>query len=281
MGRAMGRALIVGCGFTGTRAARLLLTAGWSVTVTTRDPRSLAGLHDQGAEVVAFDAAVDVRPKACAEGASVLLSVPTLRFDRGPQEITPRILRGLDGCPAHVSYLSTTGVYGRTSVVDESTPVAPATERQRLRTVAETAVLSMPCHSLVLRPAAIYGPNRGVHAAMREGRFRLAAGPPRLVSRIHVDDLAAIIAEAMTQALVGAFPVADGQPASSGEVAGFCADLLGLPMPPIVATEELTETRRSDRRVDGTAVLERLGLRLRYPTFREGIPASMAAERKR
>ncbi len=272
------RALIIGCGFTGSRTARLLLAAGWKVTVTTREPASLADIGAAGARVVAFDASADARLAAPADGACVLLSVPTLRAGGELDEATPRIAARLDGCPAHVSYLSTTGVYGQARLVDETTPVAPATERQRLRAAAERAVLSMPCPTLVLRPAAIYGPGRGVHAAMRAGRFRLSEGPPRHVSRIHVDDLAAIAAAAMDQGLQGAFPVADDLPATSSEVARFCAELMDLAMPPRVAASELTETRSFDRRVNGQAVLARLGLRLRYPTFREGIPASIAAE---
>ena len=85
----------------------------------------------------------------------------------------------------------------------------------------------------------------------------------------------------MGQDLHGVFPVADRLPAPSGEVAQFCATLLGLPLPPTVPDERLSSTRRSDRRVDGGAVLDRLGIDLRYPTYREGIPASVAAERDR
>ncbi len=272
-------ALILGCGFTGTRVARLLLDGGWSVTATTRNPQSLAQLQTLGARIVAFDAGLDVRAGASAEGAVVLLSVPTLRLDGRLEEVTPKVLAELDGRPEHIVYLSTTGVYGRTAVVDESTPVAPETERQTLRTAAESAVQSMPCGSLVLRPAAIYGPHRGVHESMRSGRFRLAAGSPKPVSRIHVDDLAVIVATAMTSQLKGAFPVADRRPASSEEVARFCADLLEVPVPARVEAGHLAETRQAGRSVDGKAVLETLGLDLRYPTFREGIPASILAER--
>ncbi len=271
-------ALIVGCGFTGRRVARQLLTAGWSVTATTRNPGSLASIREFGAKIVPFDAGVDAGPKASADGAIVLLSVPTLRLDGHLEEVTPRILAGLDGRPAHVVYLSTTGVYGQTAVVDESTPVAPETERQVLRARAEDAVLSTPCGSLVLRPAAIYGPHRGVHAAMRAGRFRLAEGPPKHVSRIHVDDLAAIIAAAMATGLEGAYPVADQLPATSEDVARFCAALMGVSMPPGITAGALPESRQSGRSVDGTAVLKALGLDLRYPTFHEGIPASIRDE---
>lgn len=271
-------ALIIGAGFTGTRAARMLLKDGWRVTATTRTPSKLESLRTLGADVLAFDAGSGGSPDVRADGATVLLSVPTLRSEVGLDEPTPRILAGLSGQPDHVTYLSTTGVYGATKLVDETTAPAPETERQRLRRRAERAVLALPCPALVLRPAAIYGPHRGVHAAMRAGRFRLARGGRRFVSRIHVEDLAGIAAAAMTQKLVGAFPVADDLAATSRDVALFCAELLGVALPPEVPDRELSETRLSDRCVNGRAVRRRLGVRLRHPTFREGIPASIAAE---
>ncbi len=275
------RALIVGCGFTGRRAAGLLLERGWRVSATARNPEALASLRLLGAEVHPFDATSGRPPVPSADGAQVLLSVPTLRSDGAFDEPTPRILEMLAGCPEHVTYLSTTGVYGSAEAVDETTPAAPATERQRLRMTAEGAVRSLPCRALALRPAAIYGPRRGVHSAMREGRFRLPPGQGRPVSRIHVDDLASIVAASMARGIEGAFPVADALPATSREVARFCAGLLGLDLPGEATESELSETRRFGRRVDGRAILRHLGLELRYPTYREGIPASIAAERSR
>lgn len=272
------RALIIGCGFTAQRTARTLLKAGWDVTATSRSPENLAPLEAAGARLVRFDAARDRRIEAAAEGASVLLSVPTLKLDGQLLEPTPSLVAALHGQPRHLTYLSTTGVYGATRKVDERTPASPQTERQKLRASAEDAVQSHGCSTLVLRPAAIYGPGRGVHQAMREGRFRLPRDPSRLVSRIHVDDLAAIVARALEQRVEGAYPVADECPATSAEVARHCASLLDLPVPDAVADDCLSETRRADRRVDGSAILRLLGMRLRYPSFREGIPACIAAE---
>lgn len=272
------RALIIGCGFTAQRTTRTLLKAGWDVTATSRSPENLAPLEAAGARLVRFDAARDRRIEAAAEGASVLLSVPTLKLDGQLLEPTPSLVAALHGQPRHLTYLSTTGVYGATRKVDERTPASPQTERQKLRASAEDAVQSHGCSALVLRPAAIYGPGRGVHQAMREGRFRLPRDPSRLVSRIHVDDLAAIVARALEQRVEGAYPVADECPATSAEVARHCARLLDLPVPDAVADDCLSETRRADRRVDGSAILRLLGMRLRYPSFREGIPACIAAE---
>ena len=258
----------------------MLLDRGWLVTATSRTPGKLSALRARGARIVAFDATSNDDLDVAADGASVLLSVPTLRDHEALDEPTPRIVAGLQGRPAHVTYLSTTGVYGAAKTVDETNEPAPVTERQRLRVTAEEAVLSLPCPSLVLRPAAIYGPSRGVHTSMREGRFRLSRNRRRQVSRIHVDDLAAVAATAMARSLEGAFPVADSLPATSREVALFCAALMGVTLPEEVSDLELSETRLSDRRVDGRAVLQRLGLQLRYPTYREGIPACIAAEQK-
>lgn len=172
-------------------------------------------------------------------------------------------------------YLSTTGIYGAQRDVDENTSPAPLTEREKLRIEAEAAVRCGPWTSLVLRPAAIYGPSRGVHVAMREGRFQLVGDGGNFVSRIHVDDLAAHVEAALLSDLTGAWPVADELPSTSREIAEFCSRLLDLPMPESLPREAAHETRRADRRVDGRAIRARLGIGLRYPTYREGIPASL------
>ena len=51
-------------------------------------------------------------------------------------------------------------------------------------------------------------------------------------------------------------------------------------MPASTTESGVDETRRSDRRVDGEAVRRALGVRLQYPSYKSGIPASLAAEKK-
>ncbi len=263
------KALIVGCGYTGSRVAPLLAAQGWSVTATCRDPGRLRALVEQGVRVVRFEVGCDALPDA--KDAVVLLSVPTLRNG----DPTRSLVEELGRDPRRVVYLSTTGVYGNTERVDASTPAAPAGERQRLRAQAEQAVLSGPRPALALRPAAIYGPGRGVHEAMRRGDFKLMGEGANYVSRIHVDDLARITAAAMASDLTGAYPVADDSPCTSREIAAFCAGLLGVPLPASAGRGELSETRRADRRVNGREIRRKLGIDLLYPGYREGIPASL------
>ncbi len=179
---------------------------------------------------------------------------------------------------ARLVYLSSTGVYGKTREVGATTPAAPVTELQRLRVHAEDAVRAAVPDAVVLRPAAIYGPGRGVHVMIRAGRYRLAGDGSNVVSRIHVDDLASIVSGAIDAEVAGAWPVADDHPATAAEVASFVCDLLECPAPARVSLDEVHETMRFTRRVDGRAIREQLGVALRYPSYREGIPAAIQEE---
>jgi nucleoside-diphosphate-sugar epimerase len=174
-------------------------------------------------------------------------------------------------------YLSATGVYGSQSIVDERTLPTPETARTKARVAAEEAILGSR-GGLVLRPAAIYGPGRGVHIAVREGTFRLAGDGSNFVSRIHVDDLTAHCQAALFSDLGGAWPVADEEPCTSREIAEFCTALYGGTPLRAAGPAELGETRRADRRVDGSAVRRLLNIQLRYPSYRAGIPACIAEE---
>ncbi len=249
---------------------------------TSRDPSRLRELAILGAHVSQLDltdpGATREWVKQVPAGARVLLSVPTLQLGDRVFDPTPRLVEALDDRPSRIVYLSSTGVYGDARDVDERTPAGPRTQRQHLRFEADEAVARGPRPSLVLRLAAIYGPGRGVHQAMREGRYKLVGEGDNYVSRIHVDDLATHVTGALWSELEGAYPVADEEPCTSREIAEFCANLLSLPLPESVSLEDVDETRRSDRRVDGSALREKLKIDLLYPSYRSGIKAAMLAE---
>jgi nucleoside-diphosphate-sugar epimerase len=222
------------------------------VTATTRSPERLA---DLGAEIVRIEE-LRVEPRAL-----VLHSIPP----DGP----PRLFDRLSDVPARVVYLSTTGVYGHPSVVNESTPVAPDSPRQVARVEVERKIAAGSWSSLILRPAAIYGPGRGMQESIKTGSCRLG---DNFVSRIHVDDLAAHCEAGLLSDVTGSYPVADEEPCTSTEIAKFCARLLDLPLPESQGTARTT----SGRKVDGSAIRRLLGITLTYPTYRVGIPVSLA-----
>jgi nucleoside-diphosphate-sugar epimerase len=232
--------LILGCGYTGARVARRFVARGASVTATN-------------SKTERFEV---------NRGALVLHSVPP-QGSRG-------LLEKLGDTPARVLYLSTTGVYGAAQFVDESTAVAPRTEQHWLRLEEERRVAAGPWSSLILRPAAIYGPGRGVHELVKRGACRV---DEHFVSRIHVDDLVAHVEAGLLSGVTGAYPVADEEPCTSREIAGFCAKLLDLPLP----SHEESKAHSTSRRVDGSAIRRALGITLLYPSYRVGIPSSISS----
>lgn len=269
----MNEVLILGCGYTGRRAAWMLLEKGFRVTATTRDPVKLAGLARAGARVVRLEV---LEPETIAalevpENALVIDSIPSV----GNLDPTRVLVQKLGTRPAKVVYISTTGVYGETQQVDENTKPAPRTDRERLRAQAEAAVEAGPWPSLILRSPAIYGPGRGVHVSMKAGAYRLPGSGSNFISRIHVEDLAAHVVAGLLSSITGAWPVADQEPCTSEEIARYCSELFGLPMPPRSGSDSLHESRRADRRVNGETIRRLLGVVLRYPSYREGIRAAV------
>lgn len=273
--------VILGCGYTGRRVAERLLARGRAVLCTTRNPMKLEELAARGAVVARLEvlepATLTELRRLLLAPARVLHSIPVIDSSRGPFDPTPLLLEALQGRIERLVYLSTTGVYGAATSVDETTPPTPLGERERLRLQAERAVAAGDWSWLILRPAAIYGPGRGVHESLRAGRYRLAASGENLVSRIHVDDLAAVAEAALDSDLTGAYPVADLEPCTAREMAEFCARLLGMPPPDSVDPAAVHRSRQVSRRVDGSAILRLLGLSLQYPSYRVGVPAALAA----
>ncbi|MCB2137588.1 MAG: SDR family NAD(P)-dependent oxidoreductase, partial [Rhodobacteraceae bacterium] len=104
-------------------------------------------------------------------------------------------------------------------------------------------------------------------------------------SRIHVDDIASVLAASIARPDLGAiYNVADDDPAPPEDVLAEAARLLGLPLPPAIPFEkaEMTPLARSfyaeSKRVRNDRIAARLGVRLAYPDYRSGLRALLAEE---
>ena len=250
--------LILGCGYTGQRVARHFLAQEAHVIATTRHPQRLLEL---GAEIIdASTLAQHVRPQML-----VVHSIPP----EGPTDL----LAPLQGNARRIVYISSTAVYGAASIVNDQTPVDESTDKARARLDAEREIADGPWSSLILRPAAIYGPGRGVQQSIQRGEHSLS---DRFVSRIHVDDLATHVQAALLSDVTGAYPVADEEPCTSREIAEFCAQLLNIPVAG-TGHEHADRMPRfaNNRRVDGSAIRKLLGITLQYPSYRMGVPAAL------
>ena len=186
-----------------------------------------------------------------------------------------------------VCYLSTVGVYGNHdgAWVDEQTALTPATKRGQLRVTAEAQwqALDLPLH--IFRLAGIYGPGRGPFAKVRNGTARRIIKPNQVFSRIHVEDIAQVLAASIARPNPGAiYNLCDDDPAPPEDVIAHAADLLGLPLPPAVdyETAEMTPMARSfyaeSKKVRNDRIKTELGVRLRYPSYKAGLRALLEHE---
>ena len=267
-----------GMGFSARVLGNSLSKKGWMVSGTTRNG---------GGDTVIFDSNKPLPyPSSTLSNAShILLSIP-------PNEEGDPVFNSHANELANLSklkwlgYLSTTGVYGdrKGGWVDEATPVAPTHFRGERRVLAERNWLNwakknnLPMH--IFRLSGIYGPGRNALENIRLGTARRIVKPGHVFSRIHVDDIAAILEASINRPNPGAiYNVCDDEVAPSQDVVAYAAELLDMEPPKEIPIEqaELSTMAASfyldNKRVRNDRIKRELGVHLRYPNYRVGLQA--------
>ncbi|MGA0610011.1 NAD-dependent epimerase/dehydratase family protein [Caldimonas sp. KR1-144] len=286
------RLLVVGCGDVGSRVVRQL-AGRFRVRVLTSSPQRAPQLRAAGAlPLVGNLDEPATLGRLGALASRVLHLAPPPAQGEGDAR-TDALLRALarGGVVERLVYGSTTGVYGDAGGqrFDETRATAPATARARRRVAAERSLRAFGRrHRVAVSVLRI----PGIYALDREGgdpRARLARGTPVLAAdddvytnHIHADDLA----RACVLALHRAAPhrvihASDDTELKMGDYFDLVADLAGLPRPPRIARADasaqlpatLLSFMSESRRLDNRRLTRELGLRLRYPTVREGLAA--------
>ena len=279
----MNTLLSIGHGYSAQALSRRLIPLGWRVIGTTRTADKAARLAAMGVEPLIWPGELAA---ALAQATHVLSSV-------APDGAGDPVVRDLGAQIAAagvkwVGYLSTTAVYGHHNGdwVDEGTALTPSTARgaARVQAEAEWAALGLPLH--IFRLAGIYGPGRGPFEKVRDGTARRILKPGQVFSRIHVEDIAQVLAASIARPNPGAvYNVCDDDPASPEAVLSLAASLLGLPEPPMVAYEDadMTPMARSfyaeNKRVRNTLIKTELAVKLQFPIYREGLAGLLATEK--
>jgi hypothetical protein len=286
----MNTLLCLGLGYTARALIRRLEPGLWRVRGSSRDPQLAPGAdHAERDGIPLYPFGREVRPPA-----SMWEGVTHVLVSAGPDHHgDPVLAEGGDALRRlpdlqWVGYLSTTGVYGDHggAWVDEDTPPVPGQPRsvRRLRAEEDWLASGLPVH--VFRLAGIYGPGRSAVERLLAGRARRILAPGQVFSRIHVDDIAAVLTASIARPRPGRrYNVCDDEPAPASDVTEYAARRLGLRVPPAVPLEraDLSPMGRSfyaeNRRVRNARIKEELGVTLAYPTYREGIDAIVAGLR--
>jgi nucleoside-diphosphate-sugar epimerase len=271
----MNTLLSLGHGYSAQALARLLIPQGWRVIGTTRSAAKTQALRAQGVEPILWQ---DDLTSALAQSTHLLSSIAP---DESGDPVLLRYGQQIAARPLHwVGYLSTTAVYGdhKGAWVDETTALTPGTARGAARVAAEQAwsALGLPLH--IFRLAGIYGPGRGPFEKVRDGTARRIIKTGQVFSRTHVQDIAQVLAASIARpAPGGIYNVCDDDPAPPEDELSHAARLLGLPDPPAIPyeTAEMTPMARSfyaeSKRVRNDRIKADLGIKLLYPTYREGL----------
>ncbi|MFV0334682.1 MAG: NAD-dependent epimerase/dehydratase family protein [Tropicimonas sp.] len=280
-----------GLGYTAVHLAPRLQEAGIALSGTCREAGKGAAWRRRDAGVTLWNAG-EVLPRGALKGVTdILVSVP-------PDAEGCPALRVLGGALPEgigwVGYLSSSAVYGDAGGgwIDETHPPAPRSRDAQGRMIAE-AQWSAACARAGaaldrMRLSGIYGPGgRSPFDRLRGGdaRARAIIKPGQVFNRIHVDDAAAAILAAMG-APDGdrALNLGDDLPAPAHEVLEHAARLAGMPAPersafdPAGLPPGVADFYAENRRLRNDRLKALPGFVLKYPDYRRGLAAILAAE---
>jgi nucleoside-diphosphate-sugar epimerase len=257
------------------------------VVGTRRNLGDAALPNERPVESIAFDgtAAPAALSARVEESDALLISAPPGESgDPALACLADAIARGR---ARSIVYLSTIVVYGDTggAWIDEDAQPRPGSPRSAARLAAEEAWRRLGAENgksvAVLRLAGIYGPGRNAFVTLANGTARRIVKPGQVFNRIHVSDIAQAIEACFGRQADGVFNLADDEPAPPQDVIAFAAELTGKAPPPEIPFDEaragMSAMAQSfyaeNRRVRNDKLKQTLGVRLAYPTYREGLRA--------
>jgi len=276
------RILCLGGSYTGKAIAQLLADR-CEVVFLTRDPVALRRVGFQATsstailnstEQILIDMVVDsVPPVYNADG----------RLTHPYTEATNSVLKQRENAP--IVHLSSTSVYPSMfsaeleddlPVLDENSPTGPESARGGRREALEEYVSGLWPGIRIVRSGGIYGPGRWLGGRFRVGDFGRTGSGNKMVSRIHVYDLARLVlALGNLSDNEGPYVVnaVDEKPSSNRETFTYLERRLGIKIP-----GGWRAARPKGRKIVSNYVKTLLGGRFTYPSYEEGFDNCLTEE---
>jgi len=189
-------------------------------------------------------------------------------------------------CGAHLVYLSTAAVYGRSSgEIDDDTPPAPQLGYASAKLASEGAIAVRGLSATVFRLVAPYGPRqtratvllRFLDAALTGAPLRYYGSGARTQDFLHVDDIAEALLLAARARCSDRFLLASGSAITMRELAALVVEAAGSASPVEAAGAPDPEEGRVVR-YRTERLTRKLGFRPAVP-LRDGLAAWAAARR--
>ena len=281
--------LVFGGGWLGRAAGLEAVRRGGRAVLTSRDPARRSALAAEG--LAAIDPGDASALAGAVAGASAILvcAPPEAHGCPGLRALSPA-LAGADVWPDWIGYISSTAVYGDRAggwaFEDSELNAASLEGARRVRVERDwlDAGQGMGLTVQLFRLPALYGPGRSPVDRLRDGTARIVRKPGQVFNRVHVDDIVSGLFASMARPRPGAaYILCDDEPAPADVVMEGAARRLGVPTPPEVDLDDPTVSdamRRfylDSKRLSNARAKAELGWRPRYPTWREGLKAMIAA----
>ncbi|MDC0529841.1 NAD-dependent epimerase/dehydratase family protein [Pelagibacteraceae bacterium] len=182
-----------------------------------------------------------------------------------------------------ITYLSTTSVYGDHSGgwVDEKSETKPTSPNgvERLKVEKEWMELAvkfdLPLQ--IFRLSGIYSNQFNILKRLKSGEAKIINKKNHFFSRIHVEDIANVLFSSLNNfKKKEIYNISDNLPASAEEVAMYGVKLLGMDKPKAIEINEIENEMlknfyKDSKKVDNKKMKEFFSLKLKYPTYVEGL----------
>ena len=182
-----------------------------------------------------------------------------------------------------ITYLSATSVYGDHGGewVDENSETKPTSSNgiERLKVEKEWIKLTnksdLPFQ--IFRLSGIYSNQYNILTRLKLGEAKIINKKNHFFSRIHVEDIANILSNSLTQIKKNeVYNISDDKPASAEEVAMYGVKLLGVDKPKTIEINEVESEMlkgfyRDSKKVNNKKMKEFFKYKLKYPTYAEGL----------
>lgn len=256
--------VILGAGFVGKELIRQA-SGSRHILASTRNPNRMLELYALGVEPLIMPLPAPEVVESVCGGADVLVSFP-------PDGESDALLAPACSRAKSLIYISSTGVYGKKSgKINENTEPDSEDQRMTARLAAESVWREHG--AVVLRASGIYGSESGLHTRLLNPEFKVPASGANLISRIHVEDLCRLILAIFQdpqKLKKNTYVLADDEPATLDDVILWLCSQMDINVPETASPDDLSPTLKGNRAVDGTCILKELGLKLKYPGYREG-----------
>jgi len=286
---------ISGCGDIGKRIANIARAENINVIATTRSPEKLATLNESGINAIHcnLDDPETLLNLPLKERTVIYLVPPP-----GGGITDPRVKNFVatikpDNLPKKLVYISTTAVYGtqdKDKLISENDPTEPDTSRGKRRLDAEKTLLQWgkqhKVQVVILRVSGIYGQGRIPMDKILNRHPLLNSSESGFTNRIHSDDLATVCMAAMGKEENDGeiYNVSDGEISTMTDYFNAITDILSLPRLPQIPLLEARQVMAplmlsymtESRKIDNSKMMRELNIRLKYPTLKEGLRASIS-----